>query len=414
MNMTASEQTGSDFEPSRPESLTSDVRESADGLAVTVRQTNGSGGFLLLWEIGWTVACIALAVQVISNPEIGTFLFALPFWAAWLAVGSLLIWFFFGTETILIQADRVLFLRKALITLKVREVPISEVKRFRSSRSKHLEDNEYLYGIEAETIGKPIRFGFRLPARERQWLIWKLNQFAEFISEGSEPQEPIEAELPGPPASDAPGRLTAADVLDEPPTDCRWQLHERADGVEFVQRGQFQPGAFFGLLFINAFWNGIVGVFVALLLGLMPVENGPPQGFEWWGMFVFLLPFEVVGLGMLAALVMVLAEPFRVTSWRLVHDTMTRQSRWPVVRITRRWSMEEIHHLELRLDDEESSGRLKEKLSSGISDDANYQLTFVSRDNIDQCSIASLTSGEARWMAGELFGFHPQWSHVLR
>ncbi len=48
-------------------------------------------------------------------------------------------------------------------------------------------------------------------------------------------------------------------------------------------------GAVAGLLFINAFWNGIVLVFVLALCGLMPMDDGP-EGWEWWGMFVFLIP----------------------------------------------------------------------------------------------------------------------------
>ncbi len=148
-------------EVTKPQALTVDFRESADGMAIIARQTNGGAGrFLLLWLIGWTVGCVFLVGLVSDNPSIGNLAFAVPFWAAWLAVSVILIWTFFGTETLLIRHDKVLFLRKAIMQLTTREVSVTDVTGIRSCRSRHQENDEYLWGIEVATVGRPIRFGF--------------------------------------------------------------------------------------------------------------------------------------------------------------------------------------------------------------------------------------------------------------
>lgn len=411
--MTVTEPHSSDHGPSRPEQLTVDFRQSDEGLAVTAGQSRGPAGFLLLWQIAWTVGCVHVGVEFIRNPVPGTFLFALPFWTAWLAVGCFLIWSFFGTETLLVRRDRVLFLRKALITLTAREIPISEVRRFRSCRSKHQENDEYLYGIEVVTAGKSVRFAFRIPDRERRWLIWQLNQFAATVADESSAEQTTDYDFAlAQSHQDSTTRLTANDVQDDPPSDVSWQLQERADGVEFTQRGRFQIVTFLVLLGINAFWNGIVSVFVLALFGLMPGDN--PQGAEWWSMFVFLIPFEVIGLVMFIGLVMTVVEPFRRIVWRLDRQELVHQSRWPLVSYSWSWNLDQLDHLQLRKDDDDSLRRSRSSLSSGISEENRYQLTFVSADNVDQATISPLTEGESRWMAGVLLRHHAPWSRGWR
>ncbi len=401
-------------EPSRPATLTVDLRESSDAIAITTRQTRGPGLFLLLWEIGWSVGCVFLIGAVIDDPQPGMILFAVPFWAAWLAVACFLIWSFFGTETLLVREDRVLFLRKALITLTAREHPASEVIGFRTCRSRHQENDAWLWGIEVETFGKPIRFGFRIPARERQWLIWQLNHFLGSESGTTEETEQDSDDLP-------PSRigsteslsLTSNDILEQPPTDCSWNMEELADGVRFQRRGRFQPATFLGLLFINAFWNGIVGVFVLSLFGLMPDDAGPKQGAEWWGLFVFLIPFEVIGLIMLIALCATIAEPLRRTVWSLDQHELLTESRWPLFAFTWRWPLDSLHHLQLQKVRLDESKPARFKVSSGFQEETSYQLTFVSHENTDQCSIQPVTEGEARWMAGVLYRYQPRWQRAV-
>ena len=183
--------------PARPEKLSVDFYEEADGIAIHKRRGGGPGLFLLLWLTGWTVGCVVLVAQVIKEPAIGTFAFAVPFWASWLLVAGFLVWIQFGTETLLLRGDKVLFLRKAFITLSTRSVPRGEIQRFRECQSQHTENDQHLWGIEMVTIGKPLRFCFRLADQERDWLIHQLNLF--LAATASDPQPGASPLLPEPP-----------------------------------------------------------------------------------------------------------------------------------------------------------------------------------------------------------------------
>jgi hypothetical protein len=308
--------------PSRPETLTVVYLEEAGHLVIHKKRGGGSYWFLLLWLIGWTVGCVILAVNIFSDPSV--ILFAIPFWASWLVVASIVVWMRFGTETLIVGPDEVRFQRTAWIKLSSRTVPRAEVQSFQECRSSYQENDQYLWGIEMVTTGKPLRFAFRLPDRERAWLIHQLNRFIG--SAGSALEQPPSAQ----PFMQRTGVVTAGSMArplayDEtrphPPSDCRWQLAEDFDDLIVWRRGRLEWIAILGLLFINAFWNGIVSVFVLLLWGILPVNNAP-QGWEWWGMFAFLIPFEVIGLAMFVALIMSLLEPFHVVSWRFERDTI--------------------------------------------------------------------------------------------
>src|SRR5438105_1520346 len=156
--------------PARPDRLTVDFYEEPDTLVIHKRHGGGPSVFLLLWLIAWTVGCVALLVHVLKEPSLGMFAFALPFWASWLFVAGLLVWMIFGKETLFLDRDEAIFRRTAFIRLSSRIVPRKEVQSFQECRSSHRENNEYLWGIEMVTLGKPLRFAFRLPDRERAWL----------------------------------------------------------------------------------------------------------------------------------------------------------------------------------------------------------------------------------------------------
>jgi len=348
-------------------------------------------------ESAWTIACGFLIVIVANEPTIGTIFFTLPFWASWLVVGIYLIWCFFGSETLLLRPDRVLFLRKAVVRLPVRDVPMSQSRRIRSCLSKHPENHQYLRCIEVQTTGKLIRFGFRIPSREKAWLIHQLNCFAACQVDANDSQSVFEFVSNASSPVAAPAILmTLHESRSEPAADTSWEQLDHADGVEFIQCGHLCVLELMDLLCINAFWNGIVTIHVLSLFGFRFADNDPPQGTEWWQTFVLLIPFVVLGLVMLAKLVAVLMEWFRRTSWRFVHDEMTTQIRWPCFSRTQRCDLNTVHHLELRPYAGNQSGMVILKTALRMIANSNFQLVFVSKTNVDQCSIPGLTKHEAR------------------
>ncbi len=402
--------------PSRPEKLTVEFYEEPDGIAVHKNRGGGPGCFLLLWLIGWSVGCVALIGVVVHEPSIGMLAFAVPFWASWLAVASFLVWIRFGKETLLLRRDKALFLRTAIVKISSRFVPREEIRYFRECRSNQTENDVPLRGIEMVTLGKPLRFAFRLPDSEREWLVFQLNRYlrttgplvqrkalelAAPSAEGVINDAAICAET-----SDSCEMLTYEHTSAEPPSDSDWRLTDEVDFWEISQQGRLSIGTILGAVFINLFWNGVVSVFVLLLLGVMP-NNIRPQGIEWWGLFVFLIPFEAIGLVMVAALVLAVLEPFRRTAWRFEHDRITSQTRWPVFRRTRAWEVDELDRLDLRClsGDPPTSKRLADIAATTLP----FALALVATGNVDLCRIENLTEGEARWLARLVLERRPTW-----
>jgi hypothetical protein len=137
-----------------------------------------------------------------------------------------------------------------------------------------------------------------------------------------------------------------------------------------------------------------------------PVQNAP-EGWEWWGMFLFLIPFEVIGLAMFAVLCVVLLEPFRRTTLRFEPYRIVKHSRWPIFRHTRQWEVVDLERLELRL-----SKRKKRDSTGTVRDPAGetpYSIAFVSRTNADLCEIDNLTEAEARWIARHILERRANW-----
>jgi hypothetical protein len=406
--------------PARPQRLMIEFYEQPDALVVHQRRAGGPWLFLLLWLIGWTVGCAWMLVNVLHHPSLGTFALALPFWAAWLFVGSLLIWMLFGKETLFLGCGDAFFLRTAIIRLPSRLVPRNEIQGFRECSSNYHENGHYLWGIEMLTLGEPVRFAFRLPDRERAWLIHQLNRFLESSEPHQEQhhRQPPRTRTRGTPFGTATlanrtvlatETLTFQHALGEPPTDCSWQLLEDLDTFAFWQKGRLDLGPFSLLLFFNLVWNSMVLLFVMVLFGFMP-NNNPPHGWEWLGLFVFLIPFEVIGLVMFAVFLLVLLEPCRRTDWRFESNRFIRQIRWPLYCHRRAWDVVGLDRLELRRRDaNDPRHRRLPEVTMDIADLRLFELTVVDCNNVDLCEIGNLTEGEALWMAHIVFDRCAKW-----
>ena len=123
--------------PLRPERLRTRFSRTGDSASVSwrLRGERGAGCFLLLWLTGWTVGCLFLAAEAIREPKVFTFLFAVPFWASWVFVFALILKSFFQREALSLDHDGARYVKRVLIPLSVRHVPLDEVRRFATSRS---------------------------------------------------------------------------------------------------------------------------------------------------------------------------------------------------------------------------------------------------------------------------------------
>lgn len=390
-------------------------------------------GFLLLWLTGWTVGCVALAVALFVRQELFVLIFGLPFWASWLFVASVLLGMLFGREELAVEGDELRYGSRVIVPLKQRVLPLPELRCFRVGVKPAKSDESPPEScLEIVTIGKPLSLFAGLPEAELRWLVDQLNQLlpASIVQQSGDesPSDDEESEAEVLPDERGSGSSRAADdeagrriLTDEPlptkavrpPSDSDWQYRDQYNGLHFINRGRWNWGSVLGLLFINCFWNGIVGVFVMVLLGKMP-GNGP-QGWERVGLAVFLIPFEVIGLAMFAALLLTMAEPVRRLTWRFGEREIQCRLAW--LGLGRDWTypVDRVGRLEIQEREKDSRGQMiqsnfqSRRIGPHDDGDWEHKLVFIDRDNLEICTINQLTLGEAEWIADRLRRARPRW-----
>ena len=341
------------LQPTRPQRLKVALERVGERLHLSYRRREwATGTFLLLWLIGWTVGCVFLAGMVINDPQLFHIAFAIPFWASWVFVFIQVLKAFTLREEFTLDSEGAVYLRRAIFPMSTRTVPLAEIKRF--TPCHQVGDSEWGtwdFGTEMQTLGQPLQFAFGLNVLERTWLQHELNDhLAELKQTPREtPAEAEPADAESSPSSvgrqDRIETLSAAGDPIAPPTDCRWSRDDDFDAIVFRQRGRLDRQSVAGLLFINCFWNGIVGVFVLALCGIGPPV---PAGAMWWGMLVFLIPFEVIGLVMFAALFVAVLEPIRTTTWRFGSNSIDNRWAWPGIGRSRTYPIDGLERIELR------------------------------------------------------------------
>lgn len=396
--------------PQRPQRLRCRFESTGSRLTISYRDIQPVGCFLLLWLIGWTVGCIFLAGMVIKEPGVMNLLFAIPFWAAWIFVFCMVANSFFRTERFELGPEGVQFVRRVIVTVVRRTIPLDEVQGFGSYlTATDSESNAPQWGLEVSTSGQSLRFGQRLPEDERVWLAYQLDEHLSRLKphiERKAPRVDVASEADMEPESDDSGageRLTQAPAPLAPPSDSRWRRSDDFHELEFVSRGRFGCTAVAVLLFINAFWNGIVSVFVSQLI----LPDGGVKGFEWWGLFLFLIPFEAIGLLMFVGLLVALVEPFRRTKWSFTYGGVERRTTWLGIGPRRTYPVDWLDRIELR-GGRGRFGRRKSQQQGG-EEQSSCRLVFIDRQNAESFSIEGLSEGEARWMADVILRQCDRW-----
>jgi hypothetical protein len=410
-----------EIKPARPERLSFRFAREKDRLALRFgRRPSGSGCFLVLWLIGWTVGCVFLAGMVIREPKIFNFLFAVPFWASWIFVFCVILNQFFNREYVLLDSQGLAFERRVLIRIASRLVPLGELQSFTSyQKNMHQEGQPPPEGIETRTLGRPLRFGEFKSNEEKAWLLSELNDHLATLQidlpdrkqsdavqiAAKKSGKAIQAEEPSAtePIPDDWGLvLKLAPMPVDPPSDTRWVRVDDFGEISFCRQGKFTPSAVAGLLFVNLFWNGIVSVFVCVLLGVMPMNNPMPRTM-WWGLLVFLIPFEVIGAIMFLGLIALLLEPFHRTCWTFGRGEIENRCAWFGVGWRRRYEFLGLDRLEI--------GRYVKKQGFSPSPETGpaFRLILIDPDNVELCAVKSLTEGEARWIGDVLLRERPLW-----
>ncbi|MCL2117525.1 MAG: hypothetical protein FWH27_03755, partial [Planctomycetaceae bacterium] len=296
--------------PQRPKTLSYRYENNGDSLTLREKPHVIAACFLGFWLTGWTIGCVLLIWQVLKEPSF--FCFATPFWAAWIFVFCQLMMVIFGKTTVLLDCDGLLSEYRVLIKISSRQVPIDEIRYCHAiEKNPAGNDSESSCFIEAVTHGKPVHFS-TTRFEEAEWLACEMNQMLMALK-GKEQWKAmpdlIEVEDQHETDEQVTILLTSKPQNIEPPGDCRWKMSVGFDSVTFRQQGEFSLGALGYTTFTMIFWNGIVSVFVMVLWGF---QKGGPEflSWGWWGMFLFLIPFEVIGLIFFLAWFLALMAPF--------------------------------------------------------------------------------------------------------
>ena len=377
--------------PTRPRGLTSTVSQDGDAIAVSMREGSlGAAGFLSLWLAGWTVACVLLVQVCLTKRELFLVLFGIPFWVSWLYVAGWLVNLVCARVTLSLDPSGLAYERWLPEMTTRRFVPLAELRRIESRVFNVDSENGVTHGIEIQTLGRSLAIGTGLPPLERDWLADRLDRHRMDLQSA--------AGLEQTPEIDQPDCRTCA-----PPTDTAWSLEDDFEGPQFAYRARFDPATILGLLFVTLFWNGGVGFFVASLAGLGRAEAAPRDA-AWWALFVFMVPFEVIGVGLAGGLIAAVLDPVRITRWRFGRDTVSRVTTRAGLPLgwNSRFPHDGLATAAVR-DDLKPRGPFGlGSASNGVPSGAHYGLLVADEANVEVCTIPGLTLGEARWMKGRL------------
>ncbi len=392
--------------PVMPAKLRGTYDVSPQGMCIRYRPRFGAVGFLIVWLMGWTAGCVLLAHQVFVKQEWMTIVFAIPFWSAWLFVFALVVGALTRRQRLEVDALGLRYVDRAVVTLNNRHIPRDEFRKFvvarRKSKSK---DNHAKSGLEVRTTGKPLFMFQEMPDAELRWLSYQLSQLIEAQAD----DESADAgQSRGDALGPRPQTLAMSEQEVEPPSDASWELTRDFQSLRFVERGRWSWSGVLGLLFVNCFWNGIVSVFVGVLWGFMPGQQ--PQGLEWLMLFLFLIPFEAIGLVLIAALLFALLEPVRRRTWQFEPGLITYRQTW--LGVGPRWAypFEALARIDLgRRRGLLSRFGVHETADEARHSDAPCAMVLVKPDNTELCAIDGLTEGDARWMADVVMREWPEW-----
>ena len=310
-----------------------------------------------------------------------TILFAVPFWSSWFFVVGLIISLILGFEALRITSDglehRTRFSR--------RMVPLAEVRGVgRFSQVTDSETGRIQHGMRIETWGRPVRFGQGLGDAD-------LNRLSDLVHRHLQALAPDRTITRSGAAGDR--KAAGVEVLGreavavELPSDSPLQAEPDWDRTAVVRRGRLSLLTLAGATFLVLFWDGIVGVFLMQLL----------KDFQWT-LFLFLLPFEAIGLLMVVGWFAVLTAPFQVERWEFGRSEIVSRSAWMGLGRTRRVSPSDVGHIELRRPSRPVTPR--GQLQAAREVDAPFSVVLVGRDGSDPIAFSRLTEGEgAGWGA---------------
>ncbi len=237
--------------------------------------------FALFWLAPWTVVSVLALIAGAQGQAVG-FVLSVPLWAAWAFVlGAMLD---DATRRLCLTAthDGVLHQRRSLVSRIQRLLTRDEILHIEPHDRPSVGENEAIHCVRIHTPGHPLDFGERLRPGEQHEIVEQLRQTLRVKPDATAPEPSDDPTLP---------------------SDSRLQLHTTDDTLTIRRPGARSRSLAFGWLLACLFSNGIVAVFVLMVVAPQLVGGGP-SGWGRVGLALFLVPFVLGGL-LLAAMTIV-------------------------------------------------------------------------------------------------------------
>jgi hypothetical protein len=304
------------------------------------------GGFLLVWLTFWTVGGIAALLQVLR--------------LGW------------GADVLTLGTDAWEIRRGVGPWGKTRRVHPTDIRRVTLRRREG--------DVAAETSAGTVVLTAFGEEPEKRWLRDLLCRAL-----GQEPE-----------AGRGPEVIQPEPFSSPPPAPQGWVSDFAPDGGARLRTSTGSRAATAaGCLFFCLFWNGIVGLFVALGLGLFHAEYEGPSamGPGTWGYWLFLTPFIAVGLGLFAAFIW---TAFGQEEWH------ARKDRLEIRRRLFLWNRDSSYE----------SGVLA--LEAGTDSDGDQTYTLVLENGPTKEKLQGPASVETLRALGVFLSYHTGWPFYER
>ena len=316
-----------------------------------------------------------LLIELLKDFQWFSLLFSIPFFVGWFAGCAALLSSLFGITTIQLSKDQLKCTFRVVIPVWSKTVLLKEVSNITVNRSSEGHSSLRLHSSGGD-------FDLVQGVNEK-----KIDGLRTYL------QQHIPT-IEGAP-NEKPKRELVARKRKVSPLNNSWEIEQSFNRETVLSnKGSFAVGAFLGSLGICLFWNGIVSVFVVKII--MDWRGGNGNWFET----LFLTPFVLIGLVILAILVTISFDPFRKLTYAFTDREIVWSLKYFGIGMTKTRSLMGPVNIEIADESDllpEDEGFDVDELSS----DFNYKLTFTNTGG-KNLVISSLTLAEAEWIGTEL------------
>ncbi len=417
------------------------LKIARQGDEVTIVRDHRSGCtalFMGVWLTGWTVGCCAMTWALISGQKDMPWMFPIPFYVG--EVIGLVVFLSALTHREFVRLDRdgFSYWRSVVFRLGSHRIPLDELESFTITAQTLDTDGNPVnaktdvgqlaagFGaIHAEGIGMPFPFFGTVSADNAQEATKELNSVLAILR---------------PTVSSASSNASLG-----PPAGSVWRQTNEDDCVRLDRSSRATFSSILVTLGIASFWNSITGIFTGILWGWFPMDNRPKGG-EWWFLFFFLIPFQLIGAFLLFALASTIWEWLVRESWRLYRGRLVLSKSLLGIPVGSK-AYENIDCLRLDCLPEKEDPQPAAKSNSASSDAADlppfkpegsdpkppmtffpdgkpievnapeppktqtWKLVFVKRDETPLVEWKGLSFGEARWLGSVVLRERSGWFH---